>query len=191
MIDVSNYAILKDNVTTMKQASKDSTNEEYMTECTVPVVNFDKVTKEYCRDLRISSIDSNDALIVSLKDDTATFIEFKNGFIDKKIGYSLQQKIYDSILVFTDITCKGVSEMRERLNYILVYNRDRHPDNRDSKTRYNESESRDNIGRILMRYGNERYVKFGLGKFERYCFNQVNTYTKEEFQEFFIEKLDK
>lgn len=189
MIDINDYEIFKNNTSSMKQTSKDDANNEYMTECTKQVVNFDKVVKNYCGNAGISSVDSNDALIVSTDDNTVTFIEFKNGYIDKKTQYELLKKIYDSMLVFTDITNESVSSTRQFLNYILVYNGEKNPDKANPKTEYRESKSRDEIDKTLLGYAKETHIKYGLEFLKGYCFKEVNTYTKSEFEELLVSSL--
>ena len=34
-------------------------------------------------------------------------------------------------------------------------------------------------------------ISFGLEKFKGYCFQNVNTYSKEEFEEKFVKKIEK
>lgn len=84
MININYFKIFQNNTSSMKQTSKDDANNEYMTECNKEVVNFDKVVKNYCKNICVSPVDSNDALIVSENGQTATFIEFKNGYVNKK-----------------------------------------------------------------------------------------------------------
>lgn len=189
MINLSDYKVFNDNISTMKQTSKDDSNNVYMTESNKQVVNFDKVVKSYCRSEHISSVDSNDALIVSPDGQTATFIEFKNGYIDNKTQYKILKKIYDSVLVFNDITNINISLTKRILNYILVYNEDKNSNVTDLKTEYRASESRDEIDKVLLGYGNEKHIKYGLEFLKGYCFKEVNTYTKREFEELFIINL--
>ncbi len=189
MINVNDYEIFCKNTSTMKKASKDDTNDEYMTECDKQVVNFDRVVKNYCGDASVSSVDSNDVLIVSDDNQTATFIEFKNGYVDKKTQYKLLKKIYDSILIFTDITNESISSTKQFLNYILVYNGEKNPDESNPKTEYRESKSRDEIDKTILGYGKETHIKYGLEFLKGYCFKEVNTYTKSEFEELFVSNL--
>lgn len=191
MIDINDYEIFKSNTSSMKRTSKDDTNNAYMTECIKEVINFDKVTKNYCRNICISSVNSNDALIVSEDGQSATFIEFKNGYVNAKTKDKLLKKIYDSIMVFTDITNKSISSTRQFLNYILVYNEEKNPDKSNPETEYRESQSRDEIDKILLGYGKETHIKYGLEFLKGYCFKEVNTYTKSEFEELFVSKLKK
>lgn len=190
MIDVNDYDIFRNNITSMKKASKDDANNEYMTECQKPVINFDKVVENYCKGIHISIVGSNDALVIHEDGDTATFIEFKNGRInDTASRNKILKKIYDSLLIFSDITNKNISETRKHMNYILVYNDVKNCDDSNPKTEYRECESRDEIDKILLGYGKETHIKYGLEFLKGYCFKNVNTYTKSEFEELFVKNL--
>ena len=108
-------------VSTLKETSCDNRNKKtsnYMTKSTLPAVNFDEVKSEYIGNLRLTDTPkSNDALFFDKKE-VPFFIEFKNGKID------IKKKIYDSVLIFTDIVDVGITELRQNMEYILVYNKD-------------------------------------------------------------------
>lgn len=188
MIDFNAYEIFKDNFSTLKKTSKDDGNGVcvYMTESGLQVVNFDKVMAKYSSHVGISSPWSNDALCINRENGRLTFIEFKNGKIKP---YELQQKIYDSLLVFTDIIGAGIKFTRKEMDYILVYNGEK---NSMEKTKendghhINDSESRYAIAKTLTAKGGEEFIGFGLNKFKGYCFKDVHTYSAEEFEEKFV-----
>lgn len=173
----------------MKQTSKDITNNEYMTNCVKDVINFDEVVYSYCKKAGVSTVDSNDALVISQDGETVTFIEFKNGYVDNKMRYKLLKKIYDSVFIFTDITKETISSTRQFLSYILVYNENNNSDKPNPKTEYRESKSRDEIDRTFLKYANEKHIKYGLEVLKGYCFKDVSTYSKSEFEELFVSTL--
>lgn len=188
MIELNSYRIFKDNFTTLKRTSKDdgSGDRVYMTECDLRVVNFDKVMAKYAANAGISSPCSNDALCINNENDRLTFIEFKNGKIK---SYNLDLKIYDSLLVFTDIIKAGIDFTRKEMDYILVYNEEKNPleKTEDSVEYYiNDSESRCDIAKILLAKVGKEFIRFGLSKFKGYCFKDVHTYSKNEFEEKFV-----
>ena len=83
----------------------------------------------------------------------------------------------------------GISFTREEMDYILVYNEEKNPpDNTEDrdKNHINDSESRCDIARILSEKGGKEFIRFGLNKFKGYCFKDVHTYTKNEFDEKFV-----
>lgn len=72
MIDVEKIEFLKNNLSTLKETSKDNHNgnDEFMTLSSMQVVNFDKVTCEYVKDMCLCETPkSNDALYISKNGD--------------------------------------------------------------------------------------------------------------------------
>ena len=65
-----NYQILTDNRTTLKAASYDSANNQYMTDSALLAVNFDRVKADYLRELGYppEMAKSVDALAKSVND---------------------------------------------------------------------------------------------------------------------------
>ena len=65
MIKVGEYEILNSNKSTLKEASRDSANNEYMTESDIEVIDFDEVAKKYKVLRGITDLPtSNDALFI-------------------------------------------------------------------------------------------------------------------------------
>ncbi|MDL2237365.1 hypothetical protein LJC56_06005 [Christensenellaceae bacterium OttesenSCG-928-K19] len=193
MIRIEDYPILQENITTLKETSKDNHDGEecFMTDSVISVIDFDAVKDEYVRPLGMHQVPkSNDALVIDASG-KATFIEFKNGRMNDAKKYEVRKKILDSMLIFTDLIEKGITHTRTQLDYILVYNENANDivDDSEPEVENQLSESRDEIAKKLMGLGKEKYVKFGLEMFERYCFQNVYTYTKEEFEENFVQKI--
>lgn len=185
MINIDDYEIFSGNLTTLKEASKDGhdgINEFFMTESLLEVVNFDIVKNKYIINMGLKeNPKSNDALFVK-KDGNSVFIEFKNGYIDGKKKYDIKKKIYDSLLIFTDIISKGISYTREHMDYILVYNEQKNMDNdEEPKSRVQISKHRDDIAKRFAVLGRTNHIKYGLEAFKKYCFSNVYTYTEDEF----------
>ena len=191
MTDLSRYKIFSDHLSTLKETSVDDRDGEkiYMTESLRRVINFDDVKNEYVKRLGLSEIPkSNDALFEDGKG-SLLFVEFKNGFMDRSKQFAVRKKVYDSVLIFTDITSSRISDMRNTVKYILVYNEFVNRENscdeelrKKQKTTIQPSPSFDGLARTLGKYANEEYVCFGLKIFLNYCFKEVHTYTEEEFE---------
>ena len=103
MININNYKFFKNNLSTLKEISKDNSKTivEYMTESILPVVNFDGVKTEYLKSFHLSDelAKSCDGLLCL--NDKDIFIEFKNG---KSINASeIKIKIKESLLILTAI----------------------------------------------------------------------------------------
>ena len=160
-----------------------------MTESQYLVVSFDSVKNEYIRDLKVyQSPTSNDALL-SYGEGRLIFIEFKNGNMHTNKQHDVRKKIFDSLLIFTDIAKVGISYTRSHMDYILVYNENKYSDSEmDENSTVGDSKSRDQIGKRLMALGNDTYIKFGLEMFKNYCFKDVYTYTECEFEKNFVAK---
>lgn len=198
MIDLSHSYFVK-NISDLKTISKDQNGNltvEYMTESTIPAINFDKTKDEYIKDLHLTETPSSNDALLKDQDGNVIFIEFKNGSLSKE-KYKLRKKIYDSLLIFLDITKKSISDTRTNAEYILVYNadanqKDLQKDLKDKGVDYVQpSSSFNGFAKILATYANKEHIFWGLDIFQNYCFKAVHTYTKEEFETNFISKLEK
>ena len=190
MIDLNTFQIFADHLSNLKETSIDKRDgtPQYMTLSTRDAVNFDDVKEEYVKQLGVSEIPkSNDALFDDGKG-FLVFVEFKNGFMDRPKQFAVRKKVYYSALIFTDITSKGISYMRNHMKYILVYNETANQGNNSDKdlkekqkTAVQQSPAFDAFAKNVGRYANEEYVCFGLKIFQNYCFKEVHTYTEAEF----------
>lgn len=191
MICFDDYPILKKHVCTLKETSIDKhdiNNIVYMTSSGRLVVNFDDVKEEYIQGLSLSeSPKSNDALFLS-KNNKLIFVEFKNGFMDNAKKFAVRKKIYDSIIILTDILNVVISKLKDEMEYILVYNESVNPEEKDvlEKKQYlvPHSQAFDFFAKSISNMANTEYICFGVRIFENYCFKKVHTYTEEEFENY-------
>ena len=189
---MNKLSIFKKNLSTLKETSIDNNNtttQEFMTDSLLEVVNFDGVKNEYIKTLKLKETPkSNDALFFDGQG-KVIFIEFKNGSVKSSKEYDLRKKIYDSLLIFTDITNRGITYTRNNMDYILVYNAGKNDmsSNKLEENSMQESESRDKIAKVFMNKGGEAFIRFGLEIFKNYCFSNVYTYTVQEFEEKFLQ----
>jgi hypothetical protein len=193
MVDMENIEIFKNHRTTLKETSKDSHNgaDIFMTDSLLSVINFDAVKDEYAKPLKSSEMPkSNDALFFHDNGDIY-FIEFKNGKIDQEKRFEIRLKIFDSLLMLTDIIEKGVSFTRKNLSYILVYNEEKNSPAEKTKSEMQTSPSRDAFSKhYIGKSGtNSNFIKFNLERFQKLYFKKVHTYTEEEFETQFISNL--
>lgn len=187
MTKIYDVEIFKNNISTLKETSKDDENNKYMTELELEVVNFDKVKDEYIRKYKTATeIKSVDSLVCI--NDLDSFVEFKNGVISyyenskknsdeipehclkKDILHDIDWKIRDSLLVFCDVLGETISYTRQNLDFILVYNED--------KNMY-----RDDLKNAILKKSNDELVKFGFKKYEIF-FRKVHTYTENNLNEY-------
>ncbi|WP_369715663.1 hypothetical protein [Leptotrichia alba] len=196
-----NDMLKKYNNSSLKDTSKD--NEEYMTNSEkIKVINFDNLSKKgYSKMLRLKGqsfpFKTNDALYLDVENNKFIFIEFKNGsfsaneknFKEKELP-QLELKIIGSMYILQEITGKSFKELREITDYILVYNKEKNP----------HIFSAVDMGNYIVNLGTlnnkkitnpKEGISFGLEKFKGYCFQNVNTYSKEEFEEKFVKKIEK
>lgn len=117
-----NHQILMNNRTTLKAASFDSANNQYMTDSALLVVNFDRVKANYLIELGYppDMAKSVDALAKSVND-TLYMIEFKNGDCRKEDA-DIRLKIKDSLLILCDICRKRLTDSRNDVVFVLVIN---------------------------------------------------------------------
>lgn len=180
--DFSKYKV------SIKETSYDDAQKEYMTESQIEVIDFDKVKDEYIHTLKLSeSPKSCDSLYIN--GDEKIFIEFKNG---KVKPFEVRKKIYDSILIFSDLINCGISKTRAEIEYILVYNYEANKSNKDyifdQKTNIQESDGYNLFSSIISKNAKEHILKFKLNDFKNYLVKNIYTYTKEEFEDEFIKK---
>lgn len=193
MIKAEDFEIFKENISNLKETSKDNHDGTvlYMTNSTLEAINFDGVKDKYIEKMNLrENPRSNDALFFD-PSGKLVFIEFKNGYMNRKKRFDVRGKIYDSLLIFTDITGTDIGYTRDNMDYILVYNQEKNPDDSiEEPERYiQESSSRDVISESVMALAGERQIKYGLERFKKYCIKDVYTYTTDEFQRCFVERI--
>ena len=161
---------------TIKEISKDSKNDEYMSESEYEIYNFDKIKTLYLNGLKLSEevCKSVDGLMF-LDNDKHYFLEFKNGKVKNQ---DLRLKVKASVNIYCDICKKYISDMRETDELILIYN--------DKEN----SPSRAAIGKWVSKKAGEKFGMFGLGRYKKLYFKDVHAYTKNEF-EVFVDKVNK
>ena len=196
-----NDMLKKYNNSSLKDTSKDK--KEYMTNSEkIKVINFDNLAKKgYSKMLRLKGqsfpFKTNDALYLDVENNKFIFIEFKNGsfsanekkFKEKELP-QLELKIIGSMYILQEITGKSFKELREITDYILVYNKEKNP----------HIFSAVDMGNYIVNLGTlnnkkitnpKEGISFGLEKFKNYCFKNVHTYSKEEFEGKFVRKYEK
>lgn len=187
MIDLNEYQIFGDNISNLKEISKDDSDKNsivYMTDSSKEAVNFDVVKRKYLNDLSLSEENASSVDGIFENNNHLVFVEFKNG----KMGgekRKVKDKIRDSLLIFCDITGQHITNTREWLEFILVYNIEKNPlPNQINKNEVQESSSRLQIAQYLGGKAEEEFVRFDLKKFKRVYFKEVHTYSQEEFKEY-------
>ena len=177
-------SIFNECKSTLKETSYDGANKEYMTDSLLEVIDFDKVKLQYCNLLGLEGEvpKSCDALLF-LQNKTI-FIEFKNGKVET---FDVRKKIYDSVLIFSDLKKCTISETRKNIEYILVYNEEKNKNSKDcrefSKREIQESKSFKSISNSISKLAKKEIIRFRIGDFQNYILKDIHTYTMEEFEE--------
>lgn len=183
-----NVEIFKNNLSSFKDTSidTDSDNVEYMTHSEIQVVNFDKVKENYIKDMKLKNTPcSIDALYINEINDYF-FVEFKNGLMSNKKVFNVYNKIYDSLLIFNDILQTNISFCREHVNFILVYNGSKNPEDGTSET---NEDSRVKIAKYFTNKAGKHFVRYDMDKYQKIYFKNVFTYTEEEFENQFLSTI--
>lgn len=176
MIDIESYDILSSNCATLQDLSGDTSGSQvlYMTTSSIKAISFDDVKTKYTGHLSLSNnlASSVDALAVIGNQDV--FIEFKNGKMCNE-KQNVKNKVRDSLLILNDILKWTISDTRENLSFILVYNESKNPCRHSSA-------SQQIISNHIMSQANTEEIKFGLDVFLTLYFKEVHTYTEAEFE---------
>jgi len=188
MISIDDYDILKDAICSLKETSIDDHDGtiSYMSGSGVPVVNFDTVKDRYIDSLSVPETPaSNDAFFIDSRGEMF-FIEFKAGVMERKI-YEVRLKLFDSLLILTDIIGKGVSFTRDHLNYILVFDESKNP-MQEGEFTYQVTPSRERINSRYIKKGGSEFIRFRLRRFQRLYVKNVFTVDRDEFEKRFASK---
>lgn len=164
----------------LKETSKDTANQEYMTNCERLVFDFDSIKQEYTRCLSKSYTVCKSCDALNWDERHKFLIEFKNGNFSNK---EIKDKIQASLLLLCDIVDINISKTREELDFILVYDKDSKPLSDDENALIvQESSSRVKIGQILGGLAHTPLVRFDLEQYKGFYFKCVFTLTGEEFE---------
>ena len=172
-------------IVTFEKASKDK--KEYMSNSSRNVISFDKVSERHNKLHRYGErLASNDALYVTEQGD-CYFIEFKNGALthsrndqqrDEGKEENLKTKVYCSLAIALDLKLADNFEaFKNKFRYILVYNKDR-------LGSFSNAVIEDDL-QILSKANLQLPV---VREFE-WIFKESLSYTKEEFEEKFINTI--
>lgn len=200
-LDEIEYFSMKD---TLKNLSRNAAS--YMTESDIMAISFDKAKEEYAKRYHLKVMPTSNDALFQVKG-RIFFVEFKDG----NIGYELQKnrkfrlddierKIYDSLFLFCDIANQHISDTRQYMTYILVYNHERnkaHIQDCFAKTSLETDETQysssyEKIVKYVGQYAStENPDLFGLRKrVSALYFSALRVYDKEEFSDF-LEDLEK
>lgn len=191
MDNLNAIPLFQRHLDTLKKTSKDEHEkgqEQYLTESTMEAINFDDVKCEYITGLHLSDTPrSCDALFQH--NQCLYFVEFKGGYIDNPKKYEVWEKIYNSVLIVSDVMALRMSDLRKEAEFVLVYSEDKNSENTDEELKEKNrrslnSPSYTQIAKDVNRFAKDELICFGLGKYQNYCFRRIHTYTEKEFEDF-------
>lgn len=189
MTDWKKQKIFTNNMSTLKEISRDDSNKEkieYMTESERAAVDYDDVKTAYTNSLKLSedNADSVDGMFEA--NGSLVFVEFKNGNMGNEKA-KVKSKIRDSLLIFCDIMGTTIENTRKMAEFILVYNIDKNPlPNQLKKQPIQESKSRLNIAKYLCQKADKEFIRFDLERYQTLYFKAVHTYSKDEFEKYLL-----
>lgn len=164
-----NY-ILYSKVTrkTLKEASYDEKNDEYMTDSEKIVIDFDQAKTKYCNALNLSNECAKSAdACCRTGEDKYYLIEFKNGRFD---NHDVSEKAKESAVIFSGITGKSINDIRKSVTFILVYNK-------NSRC----IQEKDRRALALANKGKCDFALFGLGMLRGLYYDKVYAMEKDAF----------
>lgn len=190
--------LLQDFGDTLKNASKDTQNDRYMTQCRKQVVNFDSFKKYVTEKLKLSGYPYSCDVLYRYSANKWFLIEFKNGklenenmnneFVPKNNEfYDIIRKFLESLLLLTEELDQSINFFRNNITFILVYNEQSNPflSTKDSITKLGHMSEP-----IPMSYLNEILPndKFNVSYFDQLYAQKTFVCSKEFFEKEFIAK---
>ena len=172
-------------VVSFQKVSKDKS--EYMSNSLRNVISFDKVAERHNKIHRYCErLASNDALYVTEQGD-CYFIEFKNGALthsrndqrrDEYKEENLKSKVYCSLAMALDLKLSdSFDSFKDKFRYILVYNKDR------------LGSSSNTVIEDDLQVLSKANLQLPIVKEFEWIFKEAISYTKEEFEREFIQKI--
>jgi hypothetical protein len=175
--------MLDDFEDTFENASKDTAKNAYMTSCKKNIVKVDKFKDAFIKNMSLTSAPKSCDALCMVSTDEFFMIEFKNGVIDALKNYEIKVKIFESLLMLSERFSRTTEFMRERMNFILVYNENiKHGENQYEDT------GKQDIKNRMSKLAKIHIIRFGLSHFKKLYFKDVFTYSKKEFEDKFISK---
>lgn len=173
--DYTNRSWMKSKRTSLKNTSYDEEHKDYMSDSTLNVIGFDQVKEEYLtrEHLEGEMASSVDALV---SDGQYTYIiEFKNG--NKIESHQIENKLKDSVTILCDEWKRTVSQTRQEIVFVLVYNEEKKHLS-DEQKRFIALANNSGVG----------HKDFGLEKANMYV-KKALIYNRQDFKTKLLSKL--
>lgn len=168
---MSRVCLYDDSIQPMKQTSYDSAKNEYLTDCTAEVINFDLYIDQFFKKFSDKTKVTQSVDCVCIIDDEWYLIEFKNGSYDRK---QIVSKISNSLLVLMRNENFSIKDAISKVNFILVNN--------------SSHSNRQFIQQTVTSNANGRIIYSNLEQFQGSYFQKVYTMRKDEIEKFIKSK---
>lgn len=163
--------LFTENRDSLYNLSYDSAHAENMVESDCEAVSFDEVKRLYCNGHGMSEEKSDSVDAIMEEPDGLAFVEFKNGNARTE-KQQLRDKGNESMMIFCELAGKTISDTRQTIDYIVVYNEER--------TKLTQKE------RIMIARQKQSHLPtclFDLGKHEGFCFRSIWTMNRGQFKQ--------
>lgn len=182
---IGRLPLLSESIRELKSLSLDDIHRQCMTNSQIKAIAFDGVKNAYVAPLGLSDIPCSLDAICLFENDLLVFVEFKNGSIDSREAHRIRKKVYDTLLIFQDLTSIKIEDLRQCAELVLVYRSDLNlPKEGEFEKPLQNAPSRESIQDYIFRLGNTENIRFDLEQFQSYCFKSVHTYSPEEFEDY-------
>jgi hypothetical protein len=158
-------------------------DDRYMTISQKMAVNFDKLKLDFVKNMALTNIPLSCDALYSSSSNGLFLIEFKSGIIEALKNYEIKVKIFESLLLLSEILNETIKFTRDHLIFILVYS-----ENVPHGQKQFEDTGISSIQTRLFSLAKIRKIRFGLHRFKKLYFKEVYTYTKAEFNREFVSK---
>ena len=159
-------------IETLKETSWDEDNDIYVSTSELEVYNFDKVKEKYYENPKLDEgkmIASCDTLYFH-NENEIYLVEFKNMALSKLAEGTKKREVkdknIDSLFIYQDIVGCGISQTRETVHFILVYD--------DAKTEI-RNKQRERSG--------QKIKELDLSKYEGICYKRCLKLSSNKFQQ--------
>lgn len=176
MDSLKKISLLEKHASTFYECSKDDDHGTFMNVPKLPCVNFDNAVSEFTKKMGYDKYSAASADTISIsksKDEKIVLIEFKNGKLksaSKRLN--IREKMCNSLLILEAIFNQSWTELRNSMEFILVYNENKNPKEQPKEVikdkMYNKAAGTSN-------------VRFNLARHYGLYYKRIRTVTENEF----------
>lgn len=183
MDSLRDQRILNDNISTFYECSRDDAHGTFMNVPKLPCVNFDQVVSEFTKKMGFEkkcAASADSFAFCANGDNAVVLVEFKNGKIKNgNTKSNIREKMCNSLLIVEAILNRPWTELRNTIEFILVYNEKENP----------KDQVKDTIkDKLYNRASGTQNVRFNLARHYGMYYRKIRTLTENEFSEIVIKE---